>query len=122
MVRQPIRFNDGAAYERQIGVWSRYAGQIFLDWLAPGTGLRWIDVDSPLNVIRPASGTQSTFHPQPTSGAYLKQTVQKLHAVTATSTLIAPSGAVLNLEASVRSRDTDDAKGSDRDLIEAGLN
>lgn len=44
MVRQPIRFDDGAAYERQMGVWSRYAGQIFLDWLAPGTGLRWIDV------------------------------------------------------------------------------
>jgi hypothetical protein len=29
---------------------------------------------------------------------------------------------IVNLEASVRSRDTDDAKRSDRDLIEAGLN
>lgn len=44
MVRQPTRFDDGAAYERQTGVWSRYAGQIFLDWLAPGAGLRWIDL------------------------------------------------------------------------------
>jgi hypothetical protein len=29
---------------------------------------------------------------------------------------------IWNLEASVRSRDTDDAKHSKRDLIEAGLN
>jgi SAM-dependent methyltransferase len=39
-----IRFNDGAAYERMMGVWSRLAGEIFLDWLAPPPGLRWIDV------------------------------------------------------------------------------
>jgi ubiquinone/menaquinone biosynthesis C-methylase UbiE len=39
-----IRFDDGASYERMMGVWSRLAGQIFLDWLAPPTGLRWIDV------------------------------------------------------------------------------
>ena len=29
------RFNDGAAYERMMGTWSRFAGEIFLDWLAP---------------------------------------------------------------------------------------
>jgi len=39
-----IRFDDGAAYERYMGVWSRYAGAAFLDWLAPKQGLRWIDV------------------------------------------------------------------------------
>jgi SAM-dependent methyltransferase len=39
-----IRFNDGAAYERMMGVWSRLAGEIFLDWVAPPPGLRWIDV------------------------------------------------------------------------------
>ena len=44
MTQKPIRFDDGAAYERQMGVWSRSAGQIFLDWLSPETGLRWIDV------------------------------------------------------------------------------
>jgi SAM-dependent methyltransferase len=37
-------FNDGAAYERMMGTWSRLAGDIFLDWLAPISGLRWIDV------------------------------------------------------------------------------
>lgn len=44
MSEQIIRFDDGAAYEQMMGVWSRYAGEIFLDWLAPARGLRWIDV------------------------------------------------------------------------------
>jgi len=39
-----IRFDDGAAYERMMGVWSRLAGDIFLDWIAPRPGLRWVDV------------------------------------------------------------------------------
>lgn len=39
-----IRFDDGAAYESMMGVWSRLAGQIFLDWLAPAPGQRWMDV------------------------------------------------------------------------------
>jgi ubiquinone/menaquinone biosynthesis C-methylase UbiE len=44
MTDQPFRFNDGAVYERLMGVWSRSAGEIFLDWLAPPSGSRWIDV------------------------------------------------------------------------------
>lgn len=39
-----IRFTDGAAYERYMGIWSRFAGETFLAWLAPGTGARWLDV------------------------------------------------------------------------------
>jgi len=39
-----IRFDDGAAYERMMGVWSRLAGDVFLDWLAPSPGGRWVDV------------------------------------------------------------------------------
>ena len=39
-----IRFDDGAAYERYMGEWSRLAGMTFLDWLAPKSGLRWLDV------------------------------------------------------------------------------
>ena len=39
-----IRFDDGAAYERYMGVWSRLAGEIFLDWLALRPRLRWLDV------------------------------------------------------------------------------
>jgi SAM-dependent methyltransferase len=39
-----IRFDDGAAYERYMGKWSQLAGDTFLDWLAPRSGLRWLDV------------------------------------------------------------------------------
>jgi hypothetical protein len=35
MAEPQIRFDDGAAYERMMGVWSRLAGEVFLDWLAP---------------------------------------------------------------------------------------
>lgn len=39
-----IRFDDGAAYERYMGKWSQLAGEAFLRWLAPESGLRWLDV------------------------------------------------------------------------------
>lgn len=44
MTTDPIRFVDGAAYERYMGKWSRLVGEAFLDWLAPNPGLRWLDV------------------------------------------------------------------------------
>ena len=44
MVTNEIRFADGAAYERYMGKWSRLTGETFLDWLAPPSGLRWLDV------------------------------------------------------------------------------
>ena len=44
MAEIQIRYDDGFAYERMMGAWSRAAGEIFLDWLAPSCGLRWIDV------------------------------------------------------------------------------
>ena len=44
MAEHEIRFDDGAAYEQTMGIWSRLVGEIFLDWLAPPPGLRWIDV------------------------------------------------------------------------------
>jgi SAM-dependent methyltransferase len=40
----PIRFDDGAAYEEFMGVWSRLAGEDFLRWLAPAANARWADV------------------------------------------------------------------------------
>jgi SAM-dependent methyltransferase len=39
-----VTFDDGAAYERMIGTWSRIAGEHFIDWLKPSPKLRWIDV------------------------------------------------------------------------------
>lgn len=44
MAVQTIRFDDGAAYEQMMGIWSRSVGEIFLDWLKPAAGLRWLDV------------------------------------------------------------------------------
>jgi ubiquinone/menaquinone biosynthesis C-methylase UbiE len=44
MAQHQIRFQDGAAYERMMGVWSRLVGAEFLDWAAPAPGLRWIEV------------------------------------------------------------------------------
>lgn len=44
MTDQSIRFDDGATYEQMMGIWSRLAGDIFLDWLKPVPGLHWLDV------------------------------------------------------------------------------
>ena len=44
MASNQIRFDDGAAYERNMGIWSQLAGAMFIDWLAPQAGLRWLDV------------------------------------------------------------------------------
>lgn len=44
MSTHEIRFQDGAAYERYMGVWSRMVGESFLDWLSPAAGLHWLDV------------------------------------------------------------------------------
>jgi ubiquinone/menaquinone biosynthesis C-methylase UbiE len=44
MAEPQIRFVDGAGYERMMGVWSRSAGEVFLDWLAPPRGLAWADI------------------------------------------------------------------------------
>jgi ubiquinone/menaquinone biosynthesis C-methylase UbiE len=44
MAEQQIRFDDGAAYERMMGVWSGIAGKVFLDWLQPAKNLTWADI------------------------------------------------------------------------------
>jgi ubiquinone/menaquinone biosynthesis C-methylase UbiE len=44
MAEPQITFDDGAAYERMMGTWSRLTGEIFLDWIRPEPGLAWIDV------------------------------------------------------------------------------
>jgi ubiquinone/menaquinone biosynthesis C-methylase UbiE len=44
MAEPQIRFEDGAGYERMMGTWSRLAGEVFLDWLQPASGLRWVDI------------------------------------------------------------------------------
>ena len=44
MVDAKAAFDDGAAYERFMGRWSRAVGGVFLEWLAPPKGARWLDV------------------------------------------------------------------------------
>jgi len=44
MNQAPNLFDDGKAYERLMGRWSRVAGEKFLDWLAAPKNLKWIDV------------------------------------------------------------------------------
>ncbi|MDQ6685184.1 MAG: methyltransferase domain-containing protein [Pseudomonadota bacterium] len=43
-MEEQILFDDGAAYEGFMGEWSRIAGDVFLQWLAPSPGWRWADV------------------------------------------------------------------------------
>jgi len=44
MAEIAIKFDDGAAYERAMGRWSRAVAPVFLQWLAPPAGARWLDV------------------------------------------------------------------------------
>jgi ubiquinone/menaquinone biosynthesis C-methylase UbiE len=44
MPSDQIRFTDGSGYERYMGVWSQLVGESFLAWLAPTSGLRWLDI------------------------------------------------------------------------------
>src|SRR4051812_13782963 len=41
---EQIRFDDGAAYERMMGAWSRIAGSRFLDWLDVPGQQGWVDI------------------------------------------------------------------------------
>lgn len=44
MAEVKIKFDDGAAYERMMGTWSRITGEIFLDWLSPLPNAAWVDI------------------------------------------------------------------------------
>ena len=44
MTNEPIKFEDGVAYERMMGVWTQLVGSKFLEWLSPEKGKSWIDV------------------------------------------------------------------------------
>lgn len=73
-----IRFNDGAAYERFMGRWSQLVGHVFIDWLAPQTGLCWLDVGcgngafTALIVDRCAPAAVHGIDPAPAQLAYAR--------------------------------------------------
>jgi SAM-dependent methyltransferase len=78
MAEPQIRFDDGAAYERMMGVWSGIAGSIFLDWLAPAKNLTWADIGcgngafTQLIVERCAPARVMGIDPSPGQLAYAK--------------------------------------------------
>ena len=39
-----MSFDDSAGYERLMGRWSRAVGRIFLDWVSPPQGARWLEI------------------------------------------------------------------------------
>src|SRR5690242_9364019 len=78
MSEPQIRFDDGAAYERMMGQWSRIAGSDFLDWLAPAKNLTWADIGcgngafTELIVERCAPKSVKGIDPSPGQLAYAK--------------------------------------------------
>lgn len=44
MSKRSVYFDDAAAYEAFMERWSRSAGDIFIDWIAPPKGACWLDV------------------------------------------------------------------------------
>src|SRR3954469_12674636 len=43
MTETRVAFDDGNAYDRYMGRWSRAIGERFLAWLDPPANLRWLD-------------------------------------------------------------------------------
>jgi ubiquinone/menaquinone biosynthesis C-methylase UbiE len=44
LAEQSARFDNGAAYEQYMGIWSQRVGEKFVDWLQPKLDWRWLDV------------------------------------------------------------------------------
>jgi ubiquinone/menaquinone biosynthesis C-methylase UbiE len=44
MPESKVTFDDGDAYDRLMGRWSRAVGAAFLDWLGPDTNTSWLDI------------------------------------------------------------------------------
>ncbi len=79
MAEHQIRFTDGAGYERMMGLWSRPVGNVFLDWLAPASGLAWADIGcgngafTELLVDRCAPASIVGVDPSPDQLSYARQ-------------------------------------------------
>jgi len=74
----PIRFDDGEAYERFMGRWSRAVGSRFLDWLAPAGDSHWLEAGcgtgafTPLVSERCRPAAIVAFDPTPQQIAYAR--------------------------------------------------
>ena len=42
--KNTIKYNDAAAYDAMMGVWSQLLGSQFISWLKPVSNKKWIDI------------------------------------------------------------------------------
>jgi SAM-dependent methyltransferase len=81
MTQIPVAFDDGDAYERYMGRWSRAIGQRFLEWLDPPENLRWLDVGcgtgafTKLILDRTAPSSTIGIDPSPAQVAHARRSV-----------------------------------------------
>src|SRR5690349_17077385 len=76
-----VPFDDGDAYDRYMGRWSRAIGEKFLQWLDPPAHLRWLDVGcgtgafTKLVLDRTAPNSIIGMDPSPAQVAHARRTV-----------------------------------------------
>ncbi len=68
MAEPQIRFNDGASYERMMGIWSRLAGDVFIDWRRA----RACDGSTSAAVVAPSASCWSNAARRPRSRASIR--------------------------------------------------
>jgi ubiquinone/menaquinone biosynthesis C-methylase UbiE len=75
-------FQDGRAYERFMGRWSRLTGRLFLDWLQMPFHMRWLDVGCGTGALTEAIAANCTpeliiaFDPSEQQIAYARSRIQ----------------------------------------------
>ena len=81
MTETRVAFDDGNAYDRYMGRWSRAIGRKFLEWLNPPANRRWLDVGcgtgafTGLVLAHAAPGTVVGIDPSPAQIDHAKRTV-----------------------------------------------
>ena len=82
MTEVRIPFDDGDAYDRYMGRWSRAIGQRFLEWLDPPPHLGWLDVGCGTGVFtrlvldHSAPDTITGMDPSPAQVEHARRTVK----------------------------------------------
>lgn len=81
MTEMRVAFDDGDAYDKYMGRWSRAIGEKFLAWLDPPANRRWLDVGcgtgvfTALVLTRAAPETIIGIDPSPAQVEHAKRTV-----------------------------------------------
>jgi ubiquinone/menaquinone biosynthesis C-methylase UbiE len=81
MTETRVAFDDGDAYDRYMGRWSRAIGEKFLGWLDPPANRHWLDVGcgtgafTELVLVRAAPETIIGIDPSPAQVEHAKRTV-----------------------------------------------